>query len=102
MVPGVSGHLRLLDGTVIHASGRNSVMGDLIRKSIKVDGKKVRFDCIGIAAVRLDEHGKLEAMAAGGLSSFHGGGVKIDMPVRADVALWKDSNGEWRWHIAGL
>ena len=101
MVPGVSGHLRLLDGTVIYASGRNSVMGDLIYKSIKVDGKKVRFDCIGIAAVRLDEHGKLEAMAAGGLSSFHGGGVKIDMPVRADIALWKDSNGEWHGILQG-
>lgn len=101
MVPDVSGQLNLIDGTVIHASGRRSVMGDIIRKTIKVDGKKVKFDCIGIAAVRMDEHGKLEAMAAGGLSSFHGGGVKIILPSRADVALWKDRNGEWQGILQG-
>ncbi len=96
MVPGLSGQLRLLDGTVIHASGKNDVMGDPIQKTITVDGNKVTFDCVGIAAVRLDKDGKLEAMAAGGLKVFEGGDVEISMPARVDIALWKDKNGVWQ------
>jgi len=55
MVPGVSGHLRLLDGTVIHASGKNDVMGDPIKETFSVRGHDVIFDSVGIAAARLDE-----------------------------------------------
>lgn len=101
MMPGVCGRLHLLDGTVIHASGERSVMGDPIRRTISAGGRKVKFDCAGIAAVRLDDHGKLEAMAAGELGSFRGGGVKITMPDRADIALWKDSKGEWHGILQG-
>jgi hypothetical protein len=101
MVPGVSGHMRLLDGTVIHASGKKDVMGDTMQKTITVDGHTVSFDCVGIAAVRLDVNGKLEAMAAGGLKSFKGGDVEISMPVRADVALWKDQHGVWQGVLQG-
>lgn len=101
MVPGLSGQLRLLDGTVIHASGKNNVMGDPIQRIIDIDDKKVLFDGIGIAAVRLDEEGKLEAMAAGGLKSFKGGGIEITMPNRADVALWKDESGVWQGVLQG-
>lgn len=101
MIPGTSGKLRLIDGTVILASGSNDVMGDLIQKAIVVDGHNVTFDAIGIAAVRLDKKGKLEAMAGGGLKSFVGGGVEIVMPTRADVALWKDKNGVWQGVLQG-
>ncbi len=72
------------------------VMGDPIQKTITVDGNKVTFDCVGIAAVRLDKDGKLEAMAAGGLKVFEGGDVEISMPARVDIALWKDKNGVWQ------
>lgn len=101
MVPEISGQLRLLDGTVIHASGINDVMGDPLQKTIIVDGHKVAFDAIGTAAVRLDKQGQLEAMAAGGFKSFVGGGLEISMPVRADVALWKDESGVWQGILQG-
>ena len=46
-------------------------------------------------------NGKLEAMAAGGLKTFRGGGIEISMPIRADVALWKDRNGAWQGILQG-
>ena len=94
--PPRSGQSRLIDGTVIMTAGEKDPAGDAIQKTITVKGLKVTFDAIGIAAVRLDKNGKLEAMAAGGLKSFQGGGVNISVPTRADVALWKDKNGVWQ------
>jgi hypothetical protein len=98
-----SGICRLLDGTVILASGQNDVRGDPIQKTIKVaprhgsgqDGHDVAFDAVGVAAVRLDKGGKLEALAAGALKSFRGGGVSLDLPQRIDLALWRDAEGKW-------
>jgi hypothetical protein len=89
-----SGISHLIDGTVIIASGENDVFGDLIQKTIKVQGHDVAFDAVGIAAVRLGKDGRLEAMAAGGLKSFRGGGLSIELPDRADVALWRDQHGQ--------
>lgn len=89
-----SGLCHLIDGTVILVSGEKNVTGDPIQKTIKVDGHDVAFDALGIAAVRLDKDGKLEAMAAGGLKSFRGGGLTIELPERADVALWRDNQGQ--------
>jgi hypothetical protein len=94
--PPRSGQSRLIDGTVIMTAGEKDPAGDAIQKTITLKGLKVTFDAIGIAAVRLDKNGKLEAMAAGGLNAFMGGGIEIIMPTRADVALWKDENGVWQ------
>ena len=91
-----SGQCRLTDGTVILASGQNDVTGDPIQKTLKVNGHDVAFDAVGVAAVRLDKAGKLEALAAGGLKSFVVGETKIELPQRVDVALWKDKNGVWQ------
>lgn len=88
-----SGRCRLLDGTAILVSGEKDATGDPIRKTIKISGHDVAFDAIGVAAARLDKDGKLEAMAAGGLKSFRGGGLTIELPERADVALWRDAQG---------
>jgi hypothetical protein len=101
MVPGVSGQMRLLDGTVIHGSGEHNVMGDPIQKTFEINGHNVTFDAIGIAAVRLTEKGQLEAIAAGGLKSFQGGGLEIFLPNRVDVALWKDDSGVWQGILQG-
>ena len=101
MVPGLSGQMRLLDGTIIYASGENNVMGDPIKKTFLVRGNAVTFNSIGIAAVRLDDQGRLEAMAAGGLKSFKGGDVEILMPTPTDIALWKDENGVWQGVLQG-
>ena len=84
-----------MDGTVILASGQNDVRGDPIQKSIKVNGHDVAIDAVGVAAVRLDKGGKLEALAAGALTSFRCGGLAIELPERVDVALWRDAEGKW-------
>jgi len=101
MMPKPSGRCRLLDGTLILASGENDVMGDPIRKTLKVNGQDVALDVIGVAAVRLDKNGKVEAMAAGGLKSFKAGEMTIELDQRADVALWRDANGRWQGILQG-
>jgi hypothetical protein len=109
MMPKPSGQCRLLDGTVIIASGEKDVRGDPIQKTIKVTprpgsgqgGHDVSFDAVGVAAVRLDKKGKVEAMAAGGLKNFKAGDMAVEIPQRADVALWRDSKGEWRGVLQG-
>ena len=96
MMPEPSGQARLLDGTVILASGRDAVMGDPIQTTLDVDGHTVQFDAIGVAAVRLDDDGQLVAMAAGGLRAFDGGGLSIQLDERADIALWRNADGQWQ------
>ena len=96
MMPKPSGQCRLLDGTIILASGEKDVLGDPIQKTLNVDGHEVAFDAVGVAAVRLDKDGKLEALAAGGLKRFAVGKTKIELPQRIDVALWKDTKGVWQ------
>jgi hypothetical protein len=94
--PGRSGQCRLIDGTVILTAGEKDVAGDPIQKTIHVDGHDVAFDAVGVAAVRLDKDGKLEALAAGGLKRFAVGKTTIELPQRIDVALWKDTKGVWQ------
>jgi hypothetical protein len=91
-----SGRSRLTDGTMVIVSGENDPTGDPIHQTITVANHEVRFDALGIAAVRLDRDGRLEAMAAGGLKFFSVGGISIDLPERADVALWRDGQGKMR------
>ena len=57
---------------------------------------QVAFDAIGVAAVRLDAHGKPLAMAAGGLKSFSCGDLKIELDARVDLAMWRDARGQWQ------
>jgi hypothetical protein len=102
MVPGTSGQLQLLDGTVILASGNNEVMGDPIRRTIKVNGQRVEFDAVGIAAVRLDKKGKVEALAGGGLKLFVTDDLRIELSGRTDLALWRDKKGEWHGVLHGF
>ncbi len=96
MMPKPSGQCRLLDGTVILASGEKNVMGDPIRKAINVDGHEVTFDAVGVAAVRLDRGGRVVALAAGALKSFAGSDLRIELAEPADVALWRTAQGQWQ------
>ena len=102
MVPGTSGKIQLLDCTVILASGSNDVMGDPIKKSLNVNGRNVKFDTIGIAAVRLNENGEVEAIAGGGLKLFETDDIKIELPSRTDIVLWRDLKGEWHGVLHGF
>ncbi len=95
MTPDPAGICRLLDGTVILASGFREVLGDPIRRNIRLQGKKIRVDAVGLAAVRLGRDGRVEAMAAGGLRRFHSPGLSLDLDSPADIALWKDATGRW-------
>ena len=96
-----SGRNRLLDGTVFVIAADDDVMGDPIRQSFTVGGEEVRFDAVGVAAARMDKDGRLAAMAAGGLKSFAGGGVTLELPAPADVAIWRDDQGRWRGLVQG-
>ena len=101
MMPKPSGQCRLLDGTVIVASGEKDVLGDPIQKTIQINGQAVTFDAVGVAAVRLSKSGQVEAIVAGGLKLFRIGDMTVEMPERADVALWRDSNGGWQGVLQG-
>jgi hypothetical protein len=101
MMPKPGGSCRLLDGTVIVASGEHEVMGDPIQTNILVKGHEVAFDAVGIAAVRLNRAGQVEALAAGGLKGFSSPSLNLDMPQRADVALWRNARGQWQGVLQG-
>ena len=91
--PPTTGHCRLIDGTYIEVAGTKDVCGDPVRSTIKVQGHSVTFDAIGLAAVRLDPQGQVQAIAAGGLKSFKTSRFRIDLDKRTDLALWKNNKG---------
>jgi hypothetical protein len=101
MMPRRSGRCRLIDGTVIRVSGERDVLGDPIRETVKVNGRDVSFDAVGVAAVRLDERGQVEAVAAGALRSFTGPGLSIELETPVDLALWRASGG-WQGVVQGI
>jgi len=55
-----------------------------------------------VAAVRLDEKGRVQALAAGGLKFFKTGDFVIQLDRGVDVALWRDDNGKFEGVIQGL
>lgn len=95
-MPLPKGRCRLLDDTVIIASGQDKVLGDPIRETIQIGDKTVFVDAVGLAAVRLDKHGAVEALCAGGLKSFQSDKLSLELDTPADVALWRADNGAWR------
>ncbi len=102
VMPRPSGECHLLDGTVILAGGEHDVMGDPIHKTLRIQGQEITFDAVGIAAVRLDPKGRIEALAAGGLKRFTALSLQIALPEPADLALWEDAKGHWRGVLHGF
>ncbi len=94
------GKIRLLDGTVVQAAGEKNIMGDPIQSTINMNGKDVAFDAIGVAAVRLDSNGEIEALAAGGLRSVSTGSFQLDLKERKDIVLMR-VDGKLRGIIYG-
>jgi len=92
--PPTTGFCRLIDGTVIQIAGTNNIGGDTIKSDFMVYGNNVSINAIGVAAVRLDQEGKLQALAAGGLKYLKAGKYEINLDKRVDLALWIDSKGE--------
>lgn len=99
--PPPAGQLRLVDGTHILLAGAKEVSGDPIQATLTLNGQRVRVAAIGVAAVRLDAEGRLEALAAGGLRRFEGGGLQLSLAEPVDLALWRDRHGRWRGVLQG-
>lgn len=99
--PPTSGYCRLIDGTIIHVAGTNNVSGDTIDVTHEINGYPVVFDAVGVAAVRLDDKGEVQALAAGGLKSFKSKHFEINLDERTDLSLWVDDKGAWRGIIQG-
>lgn len=103
MAPEASGRCELLDGTRVFVSGTREVTGDPLQIRERWSGTDVTLDALGVAAVRLDTEGRVQALAAGGLRSFKAGALELDLPERIDLALWREpgSTGRWRGLLQG-
>ena len=89
------GSSRLIDGTRILVAAQRDPAGDPIKTTIKIGGEEVELDAVGVAAVRLTANGRLDAFAAGGLRRLRVRDTTIDLPARADVALWCGADDRW-------
>jgi len=102
--PPPAGQCRLIDGTHILVSGAKDVSGDPIRKTLRINGRTLTVNAIGVVGIRLGSNGQLNALAAGGLKRFElkgATGLKIELPERIDVALWRDDRGRMRGVLQG-
>lgn len=99
--PPSAGISRLIDGTVICIAGTSSVSGDSIVTDMKIRNQTASIDAKGVAAVRVNERGQLDALAAGGLRYFKLGNFEISLNEPADLALWRDRKGEWQGVLQG-
>jgi hypothetical protein len=99
--PPAAGHCRLVDGTRLILAGEKDPAGDPIQTDLDVDGRKVSFDAVGVAAIRLAKDGSVNAMVAGGLKRFQCGDFIVELPERADVAIWRGDNGQFHGAFQG-
>ncbi len=99
--PPTTGHCRLIDGTVIQLAGTENVAGDQILSEIKIQNHSALFDAQGVAAVRLDQQGRVETLAAAGLKSFKSGEMDILLNERLDLAFGINEKGEYEGVIQG-
>jgi hypothetical protein len=100
--PPTTGFSRMIDGTLIQVAGTKNISGDPIKSDFKIENYSCKIDAIGVAGVRLDKDGNLQALAASGLKSFRTGKFEITLDERLDVALWIDPKGQWMGVIQGL
>jgi hypothetical protein len=100
--PSTKGFCRLTDGTLIQAAGTNDVAGDIIDSKMKIGKYEVAFNAVGLAAVKLDNKGRVQTLAAGGLKSFISKDLVIQLDERIDLALWINETGEFKGVVQGL
>lgn len=100
--PPTTGFSYLLDGTLLQIAATQDRTGDTIKSKMKIGEYDVSIDAIGVAAVRLDQDGELEALAAGGLKSLETDKFKLCLDERLDLAIWKNEEGDWHGVIQGL
>jgi len=69
---------------------------------MKIGKYEVTFNAVGVAAVKLDEKGQVQSVAAGGLKYFKAGEVSISLDERVDLSFWRTENGAFKGVIQGL
>lgn len=94
VAPPSEGECRLIDGTHVVVSGAKAAAGDPFRRTISAHGHAVSVDAEGLFAVRVDDGGQVEAFAAGGLKTLKAGALDLRLPLRVDVAFWRDEQGK--------
>jgi hypothetical protein len=99
--PPTTGFSRMIDGTALWVAGSEQVSGDTIRGELPVGRRYASIDAVGVAALRLDAKGELEAFAAGSLQSLRINNFSLQLKERVDLALWKDAAGQWQGVIQG-
>lgn len=99
--PPTTGFCRMIDGTVIHIAGTDNLSGDTIETRFRVNNHEVSVDAVGVAAVRLDDNGNLEALAAGGLKAFTTANLDIRLNDRVDMVVWKNADGQYQGVVQG-
>ena len=99
--PPTEGFCRLIDGTLIQVAGTSNSSGDLINSRMKIGKYTVAFNALGLAAVRLDKDGQVQALAAGGLKSFKTKDIDIQLDERVDLTFWRTNHGEFEGVIQG-
>lgn len=99
--PPTTGFSYLLDGTLLQVAGTKNRAGDTIRSKMTIGKYDVEVDAIGVAAVKLDQRGNMEALAAGGLKSLKTAKFELFLDERVDLALWKNKEGAWEGLMQG-
>ena len=93
--PPTTGCCRLIDGTLIQVAGTSNRSGDNIQSRMNIGKYAVIFDATGLAAIKLNAEGQVEALAAGGLKFIETGNFKINPDKRVDIAIRKNKQDEW-------
>lgn len=99
--PPATGFSYLLDGTLVQVAGSKNAAGDTICSTMQLGQHKISVDAVGLAAVRLDEKGDLNALAAGGLKSLKTPAMTLNLDERIDLALWKNDLNDWEGVVQG-
>lgn len=97
-----TGFCRLIDSTLIQIAGTHNAAGDVINSTKEIGKYDVSFNAVGVAAVRLDKEGHVQALAAGGLKYFKIQNFSIHLDKRVDLALWRNDNGGFSGVVQGL
>jgi len=87
---------RMIDGTHVIVAGELNSSGDQIHERLIIKGHPVEIEAIGVAGIRMRNDGTLDALAAGGLTRFSGGGIEITLKNPVDLALWRKGDGSFQ------